>query len=83
MGLSRELLERQLTAAKSKLAVQATKLSAGGIVETAHRRDPIWRNLRAKCRQLARRLNTVGANEQITVDVAARKTQREEAVSVG
>ena len=68
---NRTSLERQLGEAKSRLDAYGK-----GVAET-ERKDPIWRNLRAKVRQITNRLNALSAIEQRDADLAAAKAAAE------
>ncbi len=71
--MKRDLLERQLNTAKTKLESRVSALKAAGIAEDAYAKDPDWRNLDATRRQAATRLVAVGAIEKREADALARK----------
>lgn len=58
MPLKKDELERQLQGAVAALAEWTSVLDERDIPESQRHRDPIWRNLKAQCRQLKSRLRT-------------------------
>ena len=61
MGLKRPVLERSLSFVAEDLAKLVKILEGRGVDVKAYKRDPKWRELSAKCRQIRRRINTVDA----------------------
>ena len=57
MGARSASLERQHEIAKARLAHCEGVMSEAGVDDTKMRRGTKWRNLRADCRTIARRLN--------------------------
>tara|TARA_R110002072_G_scaffold13481_1_gene56711 strand:+ start:164830 stop:165069 length:240 start_codon:yes stop_codon:yes gene_type:complete len=77
MGQTQDSLDRQLTIAREKLAKYVSVLDEKKVAASDRKRDPIWRNLDANCRQIRTRLCAVDA-------VAAREAeclQRKEAAA--
>jgi hypothetical protein len=72
MPLSQENLERQLARADEALADCVKNLDERGVAETERRRDPQWRSLRAKRRQLQARLRRVTAVAALNDELARR-----------
>ncbi len=65
MGMHRDVLERQLKAANALRDQAVKQLCDQGKTEKEYRKDPQWRQLDSKCRQLTRRLGRVGAKEEV------------------
>ena len=57
MGSRSASLERQHELAKDRLAQCESTLTEAGVDAANMRRHPKWRNVRADCRTIARRLN--------------------------
>lgn len=57
MGARSASLERQHEIAKNRLTRLESELTDAGVAAAAMRRHARWRNLRADCRTIARRLN--------------------------
>lgn len=77
MGQTQESLDRQLTIAKEKLASYVSILDEKKVAEADRRKDPVWRNLDSKCRQIRSRMGAVA-------EIAAREAecqQRKEAAA--
>lgn len=77
MGQTQNSLDRQLAIAREELAKYVSVLDEKKVAEGDRRRDPIWRNLDSKCRQIRSRMVAVDA-------VAAREAecrQRKEAAT--
>lgn len=77
MGQTQDSLDRQLTIAQEKLAKYVSVLDEKKVGDADRKRDPIWRNLDADCRQLKSRMVAVAA-------IAAREAecvQRKEAAA--
>lgn len=77
MGQTQDSLERQLTIAREKLASYVSVLDEKKVTEADRKKDPIWRNLDSKCRQIRSRMVAVEA-------IAAREAecqQRKEAAA--
>ena len=60
MGTSRQITETQLEKAKAALAVRVAALKAQGVEAKSFKRDPKWRELDGKVRQINARLGKVG-----------------------
>ncbi len=73
MGLKRDNLEWQLSRASSELTAYEKQLDAAGTAAGVRSKNPKWRNLNARCRQLRHRLLAVGQVEANNVAVAQRK----------
>lgn len=73
MGLKRDNLEWQLGRFGAELSAYEKQLDENGVASTARSRDPKWRNLNARCRQLRNRLNAVTKVEATNAEVAQRK----------
>ena len=61
MGQTRDSLERQLQIAREELAKYVSILDERKVDNALRKRDPIWRNLDSKCRQIKTRLVSVDA----------------------
>lgn len=72
MPLKRPQLERQIKAAQEDLAAWEKALDAKGIAATARKKEPKWRHLDAKRRQLKSRLRAVAGIEAREADCAKR-----------
>lgn len=75
MGTSRQITEGQLQQAKADLEVRAKALEGKGIAKDKFHRDPQWRSLDAKVRQIAGRLRHM--TEVETVDAELKKSKEE------
>ena len=73
MPLKRENIERQLATAQEDLAACVSKLKESGVDAKSYRKNAIWRNLDAKCRQLKTRLISVKSTEDREAECATRK----------
>ena len=71
--MKRQVLEKQLEAAKSKLDARAATLKGGGVADDALCCDPVWRTLDATRRKVATRLFAVGKLEKREADAQARR----------
>jgi len=71
--MKRQVLEKQLETAKSKLDARAATLKGGGVAEDAMCCDPVWRTLDATRRKVATRLVAIGKVEKREADALARK----------
>ena len=69
---TRPSLERQLSEANARLTAYGK-----GKQET-EKKDPVWRELRAKVRAITNRLNAVSAIEKRDSDLAAASAESEE-----
>ena len=69
MGTSRSLTERQLQEAKQALTAHASTLEADGVARAQMKRNPRWRHLDAKARQISQRLKRIGATEALNAEV--------------
>jgi hypothetical protein len=76
MGLDRGILERQLKLASAELLGCEGTLEAKGITGDARKRNPTWRSLNAKCRQIKRRLRSVEALEKLDEELQQRKAEK-------
>jgi len=76
MGTSRETTERQLQDAKTALAQFTAALKEEGVTGAALKRNPKWRHLDAKARQLSGRLRRIGEIEALNEEVASRKAAK-------
>ena len=70
---NRTNLERQLTQADAALAAQVQVLEAKGIAADGLKRDPHWRQLNSKRRQILNRLSAVASVEEREAEAARRK----------
>ena len=68
MAQKRESLERQLELAKQSLANYESRRTS----QVDVKKDPQWRQLDAKRRDIATRLHRVGQAEQLKAELAAR-----------
>jgi hypothetical protein len=75
MGTSRQITEGQLQQAKSDLEARAKALEGKGIAKEKHRRDPQWRSLDAKVRQITGRLRHI--TEVETIDSELKKSKED------
>jgi hypothetical protein len=73
MGTSRKITESQLQEAKNAVKLRADSLKANGTTAQDLKRDPLWRKLDAKVRQINTRLKRIGATEALNAEVAERK----------
>lgn len=76
MGTSRKITERQLTLAKEAAESRKKVLESKGVTGEAVARDPQWRNLDAKFRQIIARLKAISTVEGVAVDLQKRKEER-------
>lgn len=72
MPLKRAQLERQLANAQEDLAAWEKKLDERGLAADARSKEPKWRHLDAKRRQLKQRISAVAAVEAREAEVASR-----------
>ena len=75
--MKRNVLERQLETAKSKLESRVSTLKGSGLGEDAYAGDPKWRTLDATRRQLTTLLGAVAKIEKREADAIARKENPE------
>lgn len=73
MGMKRDNLEWQLDRAKTELSAFEKELDQKGIAAETRSRNPKWRNLNSRCRQLRNRLNAVSTVEANNADLLQRK----------
>ena len=73
MGQTQDSLDRQLTIAQEKLAKYVSVLDEKKVSEADRKRDSIWRNLDADCRQLKSRMVAVSAVAAREAECAQRK----------
>src|SRR5438067_2021400 len=76
MGTSRRITESQLERAKAALAVRVKTLHDKGIDAKTFRRDPHWRQLDARVRQIAMRLRTIAGVEAVNAQIEKLKVER-------
>lgn len=79
MPLKQDNIERQLAAAKEELAARTKLMEADGISEKECRKDPAWRQLRARCRRLGKRHMAAGEILAITEEANARRAEAQTA----
>lgn len=75
MPLSRSVLERQITLAKTEISTWVDKLSKDGLTKADFRKNAKWRTLNAKHNQIQRRLNSLAKVEANNLEVTRRKTE--------
>ncbi|MCH7686015.1 MAG: hypothetical protein IH899_04930 [Planctomycetes bacterium] len=68
-------LERQLSHAKQDLDTRTDVLDKQGVDTKQRRRDPVWRELKARCSRLQRRLRSAAAVTTLTEEVKSRKAE--------
>ena len=73
MGQKRPNLEWQLSHASNELATCEKELDQQGLASEARPRNPKWRNLNARCRQLRSRLSAVAKVEANNESLIQRK----------
>jgi hypothetical protein len=73
MGQTQDSLDRQLTIAREELAKYVSILDEKKVEEGVRKRDPIWRNLDSKCRQIRTRMVAVDAVAAREAECAQRK----------
>ena len=73
MGQTQDSLDRQLTIARGKLAQYVAVLDEKKVGEADRKRDSIWRNLDAECRQIRTRMVAVDAVAAREAECAQRK----------
>jgi len=73
MGQTQDSLDRQLTVAREELAKYVSILDEKKVAEGDRKRDPIWRNLDSKCRQVRTRMCAVDAVAAREAECAQRK----------
>ena len=76
MGTSRSNTETQLRTAKETLAAYVNELKGNGVAAAQFARDPKWRNLDAKVRQINARLRKIGQVEKNNALVEQAKVER-------
>lgn len=69
-------MERQLQQARENLAAWTKKLDERGVAAGDRRRDAVWRNLNARCRQLTARLRVTGEVARVNEDLKQRKAEK-------
>lgn len=79
MGTPRTTTERQLELARVALSNQTAVLQKKGIAAADHRKDPKWRELNSKVRQIAARVRTIDAAAALSATVAKTKEERDAA----
>jgi hypothetical protein len=73
MGQTQDSLDRQLAIAREELGKYVSILDEKKVTETERKRDPIWRNLDSKCRQVRTRMFAVEAVAAREAECAKRK----------
>jgi hypothetical protein len=73
MGQTQDTLDRQLAIAREELGKYVSILDEKKVAETERKRDPIWRNLDSKCRQVRTRMMAVKALAAREAECAQRK----------
>ena len=73
MGQKRPNLEWQLSHANTELSACEKELDQQGLAAEARPRNPKWRNLNARCRQLRSRLGAVAKVEANNESLIQRK----------
>ena len=68
-------LERQLAHAKQDLDTRTDVLDKQGVDTKLRRRDPVWRELKARCSRLQSRLRSAAAVTALTEEVKIRKAE--------
>src|SRR5262245_65992639 len=76
MGSSRQITESQLERAQADLAVRVKALTDQGIEAGTFKRDPLWRRLDGRVRQISMRLRKVAEVEANNETVARLKVER-------
>ena len=76
MGMKRDNLEWQLNRANTELSAFEKQLDQDGVAAEVRSRNPKWRNLNSRCRQLRHRLIAVGKVETNNADVTQRKAAK-------
>jgi hypothetical protein len=75
MPHKQENLERQLSHAKQDLDIRTEVLDTQGVDTKRRRRDPVWRELKARCSRLRSRLRSAVAVTALTEEVKRRKVE--------
>ncbi|MBI5759516.1 MAG: hypothetical protein HZA46_13430 [Planctomycetales bacterium] len=75
MGTSRKLTERQIADSKGALDSRVEELQSQGVTAEKLKRDPIWRKLNAKNRQLNGRLRRVTEIEVQNANLITMKAE--------
>lgn len=76
MGTPRKTTERQFQDAQVALAAHVKLLQGKGIEDQKLSRDPVWRKLDSRVRQIRARLRAISSMEVLNAEVAQRKTDR-------
>jgi hypothetical protein len=76
MGTSRELTERQLELARQRLSDYTNRLKSEGVAEKSFSRDPAYRALRSKVKQVAARIERLGEVEALDAELNAQRPNR-------
>ena len=76
MGSSRQITESQLERAKAALAVRVKALQEKGLEPKAFKRDPHWRRLDARLRQINMRLRRIAEVETNNTEIEKLKGER-------
>lgn len=76
MGTSRKITERQIADAKAKLDSRGQELQSQGVSAEQLSRDPIWRKLDAKNRQINGRLRRVAEIETQNTELLKLKSEK-------
>jgi hypothetical protein len=75
MGIDRQVTESQLANARRALEARVAALKTKGVELRQFKRDPVWRNLDAKVRQILGRLHRVGEAENLNAELARLKEE--------
>lgn len=73
MGTSREITEAQLQDAKAALQVRVAAMQQAGQEKANFDRDPVWRKLQSRVRQIQTRLRAITEVEVVSAELAQRK----------
>jgi len=76
MGTSRKITERQSADAKTALEARVKVLQSEGLNAEQFARDPIWRKLDAKARQVNGRLRQIAALESQNAELLKLKAEK-------
>jgi hypothetical protein len=79
MGTPRATTERQLSAAKAALEERARQLKTLGKAEGQFSRDPVYRQLASKVKQVGKRLTTIAALEAQNAELEKAAAEKREA----
>ena len=77
MPQNRKYLERQLQHAQEARSAHAKTLDADGVATKERKRDPVWRQWRAKCSKLSARLRSAAAVVALDEELKQRKIEKQ------